>query len=113
MPCVSSGKNPARRPFLEEGRFREGPATLTARRHRPHIGDLTMLKPIALGLGLLTLPTLALAQSAPVPNPPAQQPAAQAAAPAAVDAAHSAPRVQIALLLDTSSSMDGLIDQAR
>ncbi len=70
-----------------------------------------MLKPIALGLGLLTLPTLALAQGAA--NPPAKPPAAQMAAPAAVDAAHSAPRVQIALLLDTSSSMDGLIDQAR
>jgi hypothetical protein len=72
-----------------------------------------MLKPIALGLGLLTLPTLALAQGAAASKPPAQQPAAQVAAPAAVDAAHSAPRVQIALLLDTSSSMDGLIDQAR
>src|SRR5690349_20981133 len=72
-----------------------------------------MLKPLALGLGLLTLPTLALARGAPVPNAPAKPPAAQVAAPAAVDAAHSAPRVQIALLLDTSSSMDGLIDQAR
>jgi hypothetical protein len=72
-----------------------------------------MLKPIALGLGLLTLPTLALAQGAASSKPPAQQPAVQMAAPAAVDAAHSAPRVQIALLLDTSSSMDGLIDQAR
>jgi hypothetical protein len=72
-----------------------------------------MLKPIALGLGLLTLPTLALAQGAAAANPPAKQPATQMAAPAAVDAAHSAPRVQIALLLDTSSSMDGLIDQAR
>jgi hypothetical protein len=72
-----------------------------------------MLKPIALGLGLLTLPTLALAQGTSASNPPAKQPAVQMAAPAAVDAAHSAPRVQIALLLDTSSSMDGLIDQAR
>jgi hypothetical protein len=72
-----------------------------------------MLKPIALGLGLLTLPTLALAQGTTASNPPAKQPAVQMAAPAAVDAAHSAPRVQIALLLDTSSSMDGLIDQAR
>jgi von Willebrand factor type A domain len=72
-----------------------------------------MLKPIALGLGLLTLPTLALAQGRAASNPPAKQPAVQMAAPAAVDAAHSAPRVQIALLLDTSSSMDGLIDQAR
>jgi hypothetical protein len=72
-----------------------------------------MLKPIALGLGLLTLPTFALAQGSAAPNPSARQPAVQMAAPAAVDAAHSAPRVQIALLLDTSSSMDGLIDQAR
>lgn len=36
-----------------------------------------------------------------------------AASPATLEAAISAPRVQIALLLDTSSSMDGLIDQAR
>jgi hypothetical protein len=65
-----------------------------------------MLKSFALGFGLLTFPAVALAGG------PAVKPA-QAAAPAAVDAAHSAPRVQIALLLDTSSSMDGLIDQAR
>lgn len=65
-----------------------------------------MLKSFALGFGLLTFPAVALAG-----GPPAKP--AQAAAPAAVDAAHSAPRVQIALLLDTSSSMDGLIDQAR
>lgn len=75
-----------------------------------------MLKPFALGLGLLTLPAVALANGpvAPQQTQPAQEkPAPQAASPAALDAAHSAPRVQIALLLDTSSSMDGLIDQAR
>jgi hypothetical protein len=71
-----------------------------------------MLKPLALGLGLLALPTVALAgdvHAAPKQAKPAPQPAA----PDAVHAAASAPRVQIALLLDTSSSMDGLIDQAR
>jgi hypothetical protein len=75
-----------------------------------------MLKPFALGLGLLTLPTLALAGDAVAPRkaPPAQQkPAPQPATSTALDAAHSAPRVQIALLLDTSNSMDGLIDQAK
>jgi hypothetical protein len=81
-----------------------------------------MLKPLALGLGLLTLPAVALAdipppqirQPAKKPAPqPAPQPAAQPASPAALDVAGSAPRVQIALLLDTSNSMDGLIDQAR
>jgi hypothetical protein len=75
-----------------------------------------MLKPLALGLGLLTLPAVALANGpvAPQQTQPAQvKPAAPVASPVALDAAHSAPRVQIALLLDTSSSMDGLIDQAR
>ncbi|MBN1206550.1 MAG: VWA domain-containing protein [Myxococcaceae bacterium] len=74
-----------------------------------------MLKPFALGLGLLTLPTVALAgDAAPRKAPPAQEkPAPQPATSAALDAAHSAPRVQIALLLDTSNSMDGLIDQAK
>jgi hypothetical protein len=73
-----------------------------------------MLKPFALGLGLLTLPTLALANGPATTAKPAQEkPAPTGAAPAALDAAHSAPRVQIALLLDTSSSMDGLIDQAK
>ncbi|WP_224360469.1 vWA domain-containing protein [Hyalangium versicolor] len=75
-----------------------------------------MLKPFALGLGLLTLPAVALANGPAnaAPTPAAkEQPAATGASPAALDAAHSAPRVQIALLLDTSSSMDGLIDQAK
>jgi hypothetical protein len=72
-----------------------------------------MLKPLALGLGLLALPTAALAGEA-VPVPAAQQKSApRPATQDAVHAAASAPRVQIALLLDTSSSMDGLIDQAR
>ncbi len=75
-----------------------------------------MLKPFALGLGLLTLPAVALANGPVAPQqaqPAKEKPAPQAAAPAALDAAHSAPRVQIALLLDTSNSMDGLIDQAK
>jgi hypothetical protein len=71
-----------------------------------------MFKPLALGLGLLALPTAALAGD--VPTPAAQaKPAPKPAAQDTVHAAASAPRVQIALLLDTSSSMDGLIDQAR
>ncbi|MBJ6760382.1 VWA domain-containing protein [Myxococcaceae bacterium JPH2] len=60
-----------------------------------------MFKPFVLGLGLFALPHVALAGT-PVKPPPA-----------VVDQATSAPRVQIALLLDTSGSMDGLIDQAR
>ena len=73
-----------------------------------------MLKPFALGLGLLTLPTMALANGPANTAKPAQEkPAPTGAAPAALDAAHSAPRVQIALLLDTSSSMDGLIEQTK
>ncbi|MBU8895748.1 VWA domain-containing protein [Corallococcus sp. H22C18031201] len=60
-----------------------------------------MFKPFVLGLGLFALPPVALAGT-PVKPPPA-----------VVDQATSAPRVQIALLLDTSGSMDGLIDQAR
>ncbi|CAM3346417.1 VWA domain-containing protein [Corallococcus sp. ZKHCc1 1396] len=75
-----------------------------------------MFKSLALGLGLLTLPQVSLAQarSAPVDAVvPAAKKAPAGPAPAVVDAAMSAPRVQIALLLDTSGSMDGLIDQAR
>lgn len=75
-----------------------------------------MFKPFALGLGLLVLPAAALADdpTGGMQSPPAKdKPALRPATPAALDAAHSAPRVQIALLLDTSSSMDGLIDQAR
>ena len=71
-----------------------------------------MLKPLALGLGLLTLPTVAFAGDA-AHAPASQAKSAPQPAPDAVHAAASAPRVQIALLLDTSSSMDGLIDQAR
>ncbi|MDY7229508.1 vWA domain-containing protein [Hyalangium rubrum] len=63
-----------------------------------------MLKPLALGLGLLALPTAALAEEPAAPPPATQK---------AIHAAASAPRVQIALLLDTSNSMDGLIDQAK
>jgi len=71
-----------------------------------------MFKPLALGLGLLTLPTVALAGDA-AHAPASQSKPAPQPAPDAVHTAASAPRVQIALLLDTSSSMDGLIDQAR
>ncbi|MGZ3457788.1 MAG: vWA domain-containing protein [Archangium sp.] len=70
-----------------------------------------MLKRSLLCLGLLTLPGLASAE----PNPPAKaapQPR-PAVSPGTLEAAISAPRVQIALLLDTSSSMDGLIEQTK
>jgi hypothetical protein len=69
-----------------------------------------MLKPSLLCLGLLALPGLAAADT-----PPAK-PATSSSAPVsagALEAASAAPRVQIALLLDTSSSMDGLIEQAK
>ncbi len=71
-----------------------------------------MFKSLALGLGLFALPTVALAGDAVAPRkaPPAQ---VQPATPQALEAASSAPRVQIALLLDTSNSMDGLIEQAK
>jgi von Willebrand factor type A domain len=71
-----------------------------------------MLKHSLLCLGLLALPTLASAE----PDPSAKKPAPQtrpAVTPGALEAAISAPRVQIALLLDTSSSMDGLIEQTK
>ncbi|HEX8441657.1 vWA domain-containing protein [Archangium sp.] len=70
-----------------------------------------MLKSSLLCLGLLTLPGLASAKA-----PPPAQPATQAQPPVSsgtLEAAISAPRVQIALLLDTSSSMDGLIEQTK
>jgi hypothetical protein len=69
-----------------------------------------MFKPSLLCLGLLALPGVATATE------PARKPAAQtkpAVSAGALEAAISAPRVQIALLLDTSSSMDGLIEQAK
>lgn len=75
-----------------------------------------MFKSLALGLGLLALPHVSFAGAPNVPAkqmaPPARQ-VPEGPAPGMVDAAVSAPRVQIALLLDTSSSMEGLIDQAR
>jgi hypothetical protein len=70
-----------------------------------------MLKSSLLCLGLLALPGVATAT-----EPAAKKPAAQekpAVSAGALEAAISAPRVQIALLLDTSSSMDGLIEQAK
>jgi hypothetical protein len=72
-----------------------------------------MLKSSLLCLGLLTLPGLATAAT---PTPPAKPAASQAQPPVSagtLEAAISAPKVQIALLLDTSSSMDGLIEQAK
>jgi hypothetical protein len=68
-----------------------------------------MLKPSLLCLGLLTLPGLALAGEDKASPKPARPPVSAGT----VEAAISAPRVQIAILLDTSSSMDGLIEQAR
>jgi hypothetical protein len=61
-----------------------------------------------------TLALLAAAWSAAVPAKVSVTPPGKAPCPAAVVATTgTAPRVQIALLLDTSNSMDGLIDQAR
>jgi hypothetical protein len=70
-----------------------------------------MLKSSLLCLGLLTLPGLASAtqRRPPAPAPQAQPPVSAGT----LEAAISAPKVQIALLLDTSSSMDGLIEQAK
>ncbi|WP_375766858.1 VWA domain-containing protein [Archangium gephyra] len=71
-----------------------------------------MLKHSLLCLGLMALPGSASAE----PNPPAKAPPPQtrpAVAPGTLEAAISAPKVQIALLLDTSSSMDGLIEQTK
>jgi hypothetical protein len=75
-----------------------------------------MFKSLALGLGLLALPQASLASDSGASvqaEAPSQAKKPAGPAPAMVDAATSAPRVQIALLLDTSGSMDGLIDQAR
>ncbi|RYZ36912.1 MAG: VWA domain-containing protein [Myxococcaceae bacterium] len=76
-----------------------------------------MFKSLALGLGLLALPQVAHARTPAAPTgaaaPVMNQTKPVGPSPAVVDAATSAPRVQIALLLDTSGSMDGLIDQAR
>jgi hypothetical protein len=68
-----------------------------------------MLKSSLLCLGLL-LPGLASAEAPPTPPTPQAQPPVSAGT---LEAAISAPKVQIALLLDTSSSMDGLIEQAK
>jgi hypothetical protein len=70
-----------------------------------------MLKTSLVCLGLLALPGLASAEPNP-PTPPATQ-AQPPVSPGALEAASSAPRVQLALLLDTSSSMNGLIEQAK
>ncbi len=70
-----------------------------------------MLKSSILCLGLLTLPGLASAESQRTTKPATQtQPPVS---PGTLEAAISAPRVQIAILLDTSSSMDGLIEQTK
>lgn len=70
-----------------------------------------MLKSSLVCLGLLALPGLASAEPNP-PTPPTAQ-AQPPVSPGALEAAISAPRVQLALLLDTSSSMNGLIEQAK
>ena len=77
-----------------------------------------MLKHTLLGLGLCAFGNLALAAE-PVPSAKAS-PAAKAPAqtkppvsPGMLEASLSAPQVQIALLLDTSSSMDGLLEQTK
>jgi hypothetical protein len=70
-----------------------------------------MLKSSILCLGLLALPGLASAETrAPSKPAPQAQPPVSAGT---LEAAISAPRVQIAILLDTSSSMDGLIEQTK
>ncbi|HZH17569.1 MAG TPA: vWA domain-containing protein [Archangium sp.] len=71
-----------------------------------------MLKHSLLCLGLMALPGTAAAEST-VPSKSAPPQARPAVAPGTLEAAISAPRVQIALLLDTSSSMDGLIEQTK
>jgi len=68
-----------------------------------------MFKQSLLCLGLLALPGVATATE-PARKPAQVKPAVSAGT---LEAAISAPRVQIALLLDTSSSMDGLIEQAK
>jgi hypothetical protein len=70
-----------------------------------------MFKSSLLCLGLLALPGVATAT-----EPAARKPVVQtkpAVSAGTLEAAISAPRVQIALLLDTSSSMDGLLEQAK
>lgn len=69
-----------------------------------------MLKHSLLCLGLWALPGYCLAAA---PNPPPAAKERPAVSPGTLEAAISAPRVQIALLLDTSSSMDGLIEQTK
>lgn len=72
-----------------------------------------MLKHTVLCLGLWALPGYCLAATPPSPSAKSNPQARPAVSPGALEAAISAPRVQIALLLDTSSSMDGLIEQAK
>ena len=71
-----------------------------------------MIKRSLLCLGLMALPGSAFAESNPAAKsaPPQNRPAVS---PGTLEAAISAPKVQIALLLDTSSSMDGLIEQTK
>ena len=71
-----------------------------------------MIKRSLLCLGLMALPGSAFAEAPPAAQsaPPQNRPAVS---PGTLEAAISAPKVQIALLLDTSSSMDGLIEQTK
>ena len=65
-----------------------------------------MLKHALLGLGLCAFGVLALADG-PAPS------ARPLVSPGMLEDSTSAPQVQIALLLDTSSSMDGLLEQTK
>jgi hypothetical protein len=69
----------------------------------------TLLSILAASFGLAT-PSLLCAKEAP---PPAASPVATPGAVVPGVPAEAGPRIQLALLLDTSGSMDGLIDQAR
>lgn len=65
------------------------------------------------GLALAADPTPSSKPPPPAVTKPAAPPPKAAVAPGTLEASISAPQVQIALLLDTSSSMDGLIEQAK
>lgn len=68
------------------------------------------MSPRRLVPSLTLLACVAVVPAAEAPSPASEQPVARLA-PA--DPAASSPLIEIAILLDTSSSMDGLIDQAR
>lgn len=84
------------------------------RRFRPAIETVLLASTAALLAAVAWPIATAGLMAAPEATPPASSPAAivATATPATV-APTEAPTIQIALLLDTSSSMSGLIDQAR